>query len=60
MVTANGTPASASSSSAGNTQSPDMDAFKQEILQEMRREIQKAKQDIIEGKITNTNAYIVY
>ncbi|XP_013389220.2 vasodilator-stimulated phosphoprotein-like [Lingula anatina] len=43
---ANGT--SRSSDDAGISSS-NMEAFKQEILDEMRKEIQKAKQEIIEG-----------
>lgn len=45
MVTANGGAAATS----GNQSPENMDAFKQEILQEMRREIQKAKLEIIDA-----------
>lgn len=50
MVTANGGSGAAAAAAATNNQTPEnMDAFKQEILQEMKREIQKAKLDIIEA-----------
>ena len=45
-------PVSASSNFGGNssTASGDLEAVKQEILTEMRREMNKMKNDIIEGK----------
>ena len=46
----NGQLASASASGA-SASGFDLDGLKQEILAEMRKEIQKAKQDIIEGMI---------
>ena len=39
-----------SSSAAAGVSSTELEALKQEILSEMRREIQQAKAEIIEGK----------
>ena len=36
----------------GNGNATELEAMKQEILREMRKEIAKAKLEIIEGKIT--------
>ena len=41
---------------APNSETPqNLDAFKQEMLQEIRKEIQKAKMEIIEGKKPKQN-----
>ncbi len=37
----------------GTSSSGDLEAMKQEILREMRKEVQKMKQDIIEGAFSN-------
>ena len=47
MVNSNG---GGSGAAASSQNSENMDALKQEILSEMRREIQKAKLEIIDGE----------
>ena len=44
----NGVESGSGSNATGN--SADMEALKQEILREMRKELAKTKQEIIEGK----------
>jgi vacuolar-type H+-ATPase subunit H len=44
----------------GNSAGGDLEAMKQEILREMRKEITKAKQEIIDGEISNTQTIVAF